>query len=220
MTRHVRPGHFWTAGQIERSAKAIAGRAAGKPPRRQAPRFPATCHAFASAARGQGVIFESGGRRVGCQAWAPAPEPGTYWYLVKDPAFPGEMRKITFDKAGKVTGIDVTVYNAQGKRAHERDGSECTSGRFTFAEPKFSHRFGCHGCNVAAAERLAGKLVRVVLEGDPSCGPVTRWGTLREVRDEVAVFDGLRDCYGVHDGPGHDGNGIEIKIRDLLELTP
>jgi hypothetical protein len=172
------------------------------------------------------VILQEGGpdgRRVGCQAWAPAPGIRTYWYLVKDPAFPGEMRMITFDAKGEVSSIDPTVYNAQGKQAHERDGSECTGSQHSFGAPRFAHSWGCHGCNVLAAERLVGRPVKIVLAGDPSYGRTVRWGTLREVRGglgygAVAVFDGLHDSAGIHDGPRHDGNGVEFKISDLLEL--
>jgi len=60
--------------------------------------------------------------------------------------------------------------------------------------------------------------VKIVVAGDPSYGRTVRWGTLREVRDGIAVFDRLRDCSGIYDGARHDGNGIEFKIRDLLEL--
>jgi hypothetical protein len=210
---------IWDVAGVKRAAKAGADRQKGKPSCGYTPRLPATCHAFAEAAKGRGIIYDDDkGRKVKLQAWAPSGYVRTYWYVVMDGAFPGEMRQATLNADGTVASIDSTVYNAQGKRAHD-DGTECTRGGYTFAPPQFNHRYGCHGCNVRAALRLAGKSVKIHVAGDESYGRTVRWGTLREVRDGVAVFDGLRDCSGIYDGPRHDGNGIEIKIRDLLELT-
>jgi hypothetical protein len=211
-------GRFWDAAGIKRAAKAGADRQAGKRFCGYTPRLPASCHGMAEAAAGRGVIYtDADGRQVKCQAWSPAPGVRTYWYVVVDPAFAGEMRLVTLDSGGKVVSIDSTVYNAAGKRAHCQDGSECTRGRYAYGPPKFN-RLGCQGCNVVAARQLAGGPVKIVIAGDPSYGRTVRWGTLREVRDGVAVFDGLHDCSGVYDGPNHDGNGVEIKVCDLLEL--
>ncbi len=212
---------IWDVAGIKRAAKAGADRQAGKPLCGHTPRLPATCPAFVEAAKGRGIIYQDrDGREIKLRAWAPAPFVRTYWYVVMSPLFPGEMRQVTLKADGTVASIDGTVYNAHGKRAHEQDGTECTRGRAAFGPPRFS-RYGCDGCNRLAVAGLAGRYVKITLAGDPAFGGrVLRWGTLREVRDGVAVFDDLHDCSGIreHVCGRYDGNGAEFKVSSLLDI--
>ena len=211
---------IWDVAGIKRAARAGADRQAGKPSCGHKPKLPASCPAFAEAAKGHGIIYgDSDGRQIKLQAWAPAPYVRTYWYVVMSPAFPGEMRQATLGKDGTVASIDGTVYNAQGKRAHVEDGTACTAGRYAFGPPRFT-RHGCCGCNRLAVAALVGRYVKIALQGDPMYGRTMRWGTLREMRDGVAVFDDLHDCSGIreHVDGRYDGNGAEFKVSSLLDI--
>jgi hypothetical protein len=73
------------------------------------------------------------------------------------------------------------------------------------------------GAQLAA---LAGRYVRLTLEGDPSYGLARRWGTLREVRGTVAVVDGYHDSSGITGRyPGYGPDGVEVEFWEVIAVS-
>jgi hypothetical protein len=205
---------LWDQAGIKRAAKAVADRQARKPACGYAPKLPRSDVAFAIGAEGRGVTCtDSTGRDLRMQVWAPAKYVRTYWYLVIKPSFPGEVRLVTLDKDGCVASIDGTVYNAQGHKAHAHDGTAC----YGYQAPD-----GCPGCNAESIRGLVGRHVRVSVDGDPMYGRTLRWGTLREVRDGSAVFDGYCDSNGVREYSArqrsHTGNDVTVQLSSIHEI--
>lgn len=113
----------WDIAGIKRAAKQV-----GKLPGCEGGKvtWPRADKVIAAGAAMKGIFYtDAAGQRVKLQVWGPSHIARTYWMAVLDPTFPGEMRLVTYDKAGQVESIDQTVYNCTGHKAHTEDGTSC-----------------------------------------------------------------------------------------------
>ncbi len=152
------------------------------------------------------------GRKMRAQVWSPGPYVRSYWLKVweREARFPGEMRLTYADADGNLSAPDGEVYNARGEsRIHLTDGNVCYGGHNSDA--------GWRECSNCMRERIAsmvGKYVQVTVAGDPMYGSTCRWGTLREIADGRAVFDGdLADCSGIRCYPSKS-----FKLDEIREI--
>jgi hypothetical protein len=212
-------GNLWDVAGIRRACKAWADRRAGKPVCGYTPALPRSDKHVAAALPGTGLAWAENGRALKAQVWSPGPRPRSYWLKVQEPGahFPGEMRLAYADADGTLS-LDGKIYSARGSsRIHRSDGSDCYGGHIGDGgrwQP-------CARCLAGQVRELTGRFVRVAVPGDPMYGQALRWGTLREVTGDVAVFDGYCDCNGIREysGGSYSGNGVRVPLASIREIT-
>jgi hypothetical protein len=212
-------GNLWDIAGINRAYKAYRDRRAGKPACGHRPALPRPDKNIARAAAGHGLTWDEDGRTPKAQIWCAGPSPRSYWLKVYEPTahFPGEMRLAYADADGHLS-MDGQVYSASGSaRIHRSDGSDCYGGQIGDGGRWES----CAGCLAEKVRELTGRFVRVTVPGDPMYGVTLRWGTLREVTGDIAIFDGYCDCNGIREyqgGGDYSGNGVRVPLASIREI--
>lgn len=202
---------------IKRAAKRVAQRQAGKYCGYPVS-LPRSDKRLVSAATGggNGITWEENGRKLRAQIWSFNDCQNGVWLAVWSGTsyFPGEYRRGFVNADGYVTLQDEHSYNGSGKRAHRHDGSTCYDGIYG-ADSRWQE---CAGCLRGKIAGMIGEYVQVTVNGDPMYGVTCRWGTLREVTAERAVFDDdLADSAGIRANSGcYPSNGFAL--TDIREI--